>query len=92
MFSCGSGSTFALAILDHERKFDMTEEEAIALCIKAIRHATFLDAYSGGFMLQPHQKKRLQDHMPEPTRVSWIRLSLRRITDSTRFYGPRKAR
>jgi len=50
LFSCGSGSTFALAILDQERKFDMTEEEAIALGIKAIRHATFRDAYSGGFI------------------------------------------
>jgi 20S proteasome subunit beta 5 len=28
----------------------MTEDEAIALGIKAIRHATFRDAYSGGFI------------------------------------------
>ena len=50
MFSVGSGSTFALGILDRERRFDMTQEEAIALGIKAIRHATFRDAYSGGFI------------------------------------------
>jgi 20S proteasome alpha/beta subunit len=50
MFSVGSGSTFALGILDRERRFDMTKEEAIALGIKAIRHATFRDAYSGGFI------------------------------------------
>ena len=50
MFSVGSGSTFALGILDKERRFDMTQEEAIALGIKAIRHATFRDAYSGGFI------------------------------------------
>lgn len=50
MFSVGSGSTFALGILDNERKFDMTQDEAVALGIKAIRHATFRDAFSGGFI------------------------------------------
>jgi len=50
MFAVGSGSTFALGILDTERKHDMTPEEAVALGIKAIRHATFRDAYSGGFI------------------------------------------
>ena len=50
LFAVGSGSTFALGILDNERKHAMTEDEAIALGIKAIRHATFRDAYSGGFI------------------------------------------
>lgn len=53
IFAVGSGSTFALGILDtvpQERRHDMTEEEAIALGIKAIRHATFRDAFSGGFI------------------------------------------
>jgi len=50
MFSAGSGSTFALAILDTEYRHDMTEDEAIALGIKAIRYATFRDAFSGGFI------------------------------------------
>jgi 20S proteasome subunit beta 5 len=50
MFSVGSGSTFALGILNTQRKWDMTEEEAIALGIKAIRHATFRDDYSGGYI------------------------------------------
>lgn len=50
LFSAGSGSTFALAILDTERRYGMTEEEAINLGIKAIRYATFRDAYSGGFI------------------------------------------
>ena len=48
MFAVGSGSTFALGILDTEHKSDLTLDEAIALGIKAIRHATFRDAYSGG--------------------------------------------
>lgn len=50
MFSVGSGSTLALGILDSEHRHDMTVEEAVALGIKAIRHATFRDAYSGGFI------------------------------------------
>jgi len=51
MFSVGSGSTFALGILDtEERRFDMTEEEAVSLGIKAIRHATLRDAMSGGYI------------------------------------------
>lgn len=50
MFAVGSGGTFALGILDTERRHNMTEDEAIALGIKAIRHATFRDAYSGGFI------------------------------------------
>ena len=51
MFAVGSGSTFALGILDTEdRRFEMTEEQAISLGIKAIRHATLRDAGSGGFI------------------------------------------
>ena len=50
MFSAGSGSTFALAILDTEHRYNMSEKEAIALGIKAIRYATFRDAFSGGFI------------------------------------------
>jgi 20S proteasome subunit beta 5 len=50
VFACGSGSTYALGILDTERRYDMTTDEAVALGIKAIRHATFRDAHSGGFI------------------------------------------
>jgi len=50
LFSVGSGSTFALGVLDTERCEGMKEKEAIALGIKAIRHATFRDAYSGGLI------------------------------------------
>lgn len=49
-FAVGSGASFALGILDTERRGEMTEEEAVALGIKAVRHATFRDAYSGGFI------------------------------------------
>lgn len=47
-FSCGSGSTYAYGILDSEYKWDMTTEEAVELGKRAIYHATFRDAYSGG--------------------------------------------
>ena len=50
LFAVGSGSTFALGILDTERRHDMSVNEAVALGIKAIRHATYRDAYSGGFI------------------------------------------
>jgi 20S proteasome subunit beta 5 len=50
MFAVGSGSTYAQGILDTEHRFDMTDEEAISLGLKAIRHATFRDAGSGGFI------------------------------------------
>ncbi len=51
MFSVGSGSTFALGILDsQEERYNLSVEDAIALGIRAIRHATFRDAYSGGYI------------------------------------------
>jgi 5'-3' exoribonuclease 1 len=50
MFAVGSGSTFALSILDSDRRFEMSVEAAVALGIKAIRHSTFRDAHSGGFI------------------------------------------
>lgn len=50
MFSVGSGSTFALGILDTSHRYDMTESEAVTLGIKAIRHATLRDAMSGGYI------------------------------------------
>ena len=50
LFAVGSGATYALGILDNERRDDMSREEAVALGIKAIRHATFRDAGSGGLI------------------------------------------
>jgi 20S proteasome subunit beta 5 len=52
LFAVGSGSTYALGILDSEqaRRLEMTVDEAVALGIRAIRHATYRDAHSGGFI------------------------------------------
>lgn len=51
-FAVGSGSVLALGILDNNERnrYTMTRDEAIALGIKAIRHATARDAYSGGYI------------------------------------------
>jgi len=51
LFAVGSGSTFALGILDtEENRYNLSVDEAVALGIKAIRYATFRDAYSGGYI------------------------------------------
>lgn len=47
-FSSGSGSPYAYAILDNEYRYDLNKEEAIELGRKAIYHATYRDAASGG--------------------------------------------
>uniref|UniRef100_A0A7S3PSL6 Proteasome subunit beta n=1 Tax=Aplanochytrium stocchinoi TaxID=215587 RepID=A0A7S3PSL6_9STRA len=47
-FAVGSGGTYAYGILDSEYEWDMDTEKAIDLGRKAIYHATYRDAYSGG--------------------------------------------
>lgn len=47
-FSVGSGSMYAYGVLDTNWRYDLTEEEAIDLGQRAIYHATYRDAYSGG--------------------------------------------
>ena len=50
MFCVGSGSTYAYGVMDAGYRKDLTVEEAIDLGRRAIYHATFRDAYSGGFV------------------------------------------
>ncbi|ORX87143.1 LMPX of hagfish [Anaeromyces robustus] len=57
LFSVGSGSTFAYGILDSGFKYDMTPEEAYDLGQRAIYHATFRDAASGGIVSCYHVKQ-----------------------------------
>ena len=47
-FSVGSGSTYAYGVLDNGYRWNLSDEEAITLGKKAIYHATYRDAYSGG--------------------------------------------
>lgn len=48
--SIGSGSLNAYGVLDSSYKEKMTDEEAMTLGRRAIMHATFRDAGSGGFV------------------------------------------
>eukprot|EP01041_Mallomonas_annulata_P008347 gene8347-17195_t len=48
LFSVGSGSTYAYGVLDNYYRPDLSIEEAISLGKRAITHATFRDASSGG--------------------------------------------
>lgn len=50
LFAVGSGSTYAYSILDAGYRSDMTVDEAKELGLRAIRHATYRDAFSGGFV------------------------------------------
>lgn len=50
LFAVGSGSTYAYSILDAGYRAEMSVEEAKELGLRAIRHATYRDAFSGGFV------------------------------------------
>ena len=57
VFSVGSGSTYAYGVLDSGWRMDLTVEEAIDLGCRAIYHATFRDAASGGVVRVYHMKQ-----------------------------------
>lgn len=48
LFSVGSGSVYALGVLDKGYRYDMSDEEAFDLGRRAIYHATHRDGASGG--------------------------------------------
>ena len=56
-FSVGSGSIFAYGVLDQGYKWDLGVEEAIELGRRAIYHATYRDAASGGTVSVYHITK-----------------------------------
>eukprot|EP00088_Acartia_fossae_P000974 TRINITY_DN1035_c0_g1_i3.p1 TRINITY_DN1035_c0_g1~~TRINITY_DN1035_c0_g1_i3.p1 ORF type:complete len:161 (+),score=57.19 TRINITY_DN1035_c0_g1_i3:2-484(+) len=56
VFSVGSGSIFAYGVLDQGYKYDLEDEEAYDLGRRAIYHATFRDAASGGIVRVYHMK------------------------------------
>jgi len=57
VFSVGSGSMYAYGVLDSGYHYDLTDEEAYELGRRAIYHATFRDAASGGIVRVVHIKK-----------------------------------
>jgi len=54
VFSVGSGSIYAFGVLDSGYRYDLTDIEAQELGRRAIYHATFRDAYSGGIVRVYH--------------------------------------
>lgn len=52
VFCVGSGANLAYAILDDSEKklSDMTVDEAVDVATWALRHATFRDSFSGGYI------------------------------------------
>merc|ERR1711879_376847 len=54
VYSVGSGSIFAYGVLDAGYRYDLTDEEAYDLGRRAIYHATFRDAASGGVVRVYH--------------------------------------
>lgn len=56
MFAVGSGSTYAYGVMDEGYRYDLSVEDALELGRRAIYHATFRDAYSGGTINLYHMK------------------------------------
>lgn len=76
-FAVGSGGTYAYGILDSEYKWEMTKDEAENLGRKAIYHATFRDAYSGGMNNVYHVHEN-----------GWDKLEAIDVYDLHEKYGP----
>jgi len=57
VFSVGSGSIYAYGVLDSGYKKDLTDQEAFELGRRAIYHATYRDASSGGIIRVYHVKE-----------------------------------
>jgi 20S proteasome subunit beta 5 len=64
IFSVGSGSTYAMGVLDQGYREDMTDEEAQELGRRSIFHATHRDAASGGIIRVYHVKE-----------TGWVKIS-----------------
>lgn len=62
LFSVGSGSTYAYGVLDNFWRKDLSDDDAIELGARAIYHATYRDAYSGGMCNVFHFKPNGQGY------------------------------
>ncbi|EDQ89845.1 uncharacterized protein MONBRDRAFT_32215 [Monosiga brevicollis MX1] len=79
MFSVGSGSTYAYGVLDAGYKWDLSDEEAQDLGRRAIYHATFRDAYSGGTVNLYHMRQ-----------TGWVKISADSVHDLHYRYAAEK--
>lgn len=79
IFSVGSGSTYAYGVLDSEYKHDLSDKDAIELGRRAIYHATYRDAMSGGMVRIYHVKE-----------TGWVKISEEDVTDLHYKYANEK--
>ena len=57
-FAVGSGSQYAISVVDAEWKKDMGWDAASDLAVRALQRATHRDAFSGGFLNVYHVTRR----------------------------------
>jgi 20S proteasome subunit beta 5 len=50
LFSVGSGSRLAYSILDSKISTFSSKDEAISAPLSAVKHSTYRDGYSGGYI------------------------------------------
>lgn len=79
MFSVGSGSTYAYGVLDNERRWDMTPEEACEVARRAIYQATHRDSFSGGIV-----------HVYHVTQDGWRKISATDVNELHYAYQAQK--
>lgn len=65
LYSVGSGSVYAYGVLDSGYHWDLKDEEAQELGRRAIYHATFRDAYSGGIVRVYHMTPKGWVHVSD---------------------------
>ena len=70
IFSVGSGSTYAYGVLDSEYKWELNDTDAYELARRAIYHATYRDAMSGGMVRIYHMKS-----------TGWVKISEEDVTE-----------
>lgn len=63
MFAVGSGSTYAYGVMDAGYRYDLPVHEALELGRRAIYHATYRDAFSGGNVNLYHMKETGWEHI-----------------------------
>ncbi|XP_017132204.1 proteasome subunit beta type-5 [Drosophila elegans] len=54
VFAVGSGSSYALGVLDNDYRFNLSDIEAYDLAFRAVYRATFRDSFSGGLVRLYH--------------------------------------
>lgn len=90
LFCVGSGQTFAYGVLDAEYRYDLTEEEALALGSRSILAATHRDAYSGGSINLYHVKEEgwVKHGFSDMNNIFWkTKLEKGEFTNVTSSFG-----